>query len=370
METELQKYLRAGNSVESLVETYGINVYAHDTLPLLGFKYSQIDSPKTEPVVRASRGTVLEKDTWNLVAQPFFRFFNLGEHLDETKNFNWAKSSGTVKEDGSLCIVYHYDGAWHMNTSGSFATQECGFSKKSWSELFFETAQLNFDKMDTNYTYLFEMWTIHNKVVRIYDYAQVFLLGAINRETFHDVPNTDLVYVAEDIGVKTPYFFVFESSEEVISYIRRVEEKDPTFEGIVLRDDTDMRIKVKSDTYVALHHFADNGNVGNPKRIIPLVLANEVDELLTYFPEVEEHVREVEAQINEAYDKLLALWQGTYTIEEQKDFALAIVRETPFSGLLFSIRKNKGLDQCEDDLKEIWRNSADTIFKVLYKGRD
>ena len=81
MLTALQEYVIA-NGYEKIGEELGISAYEHPTLPLVGFKYSQIDSPKTHPVVRASRGTVLEKGTWKLVAHPFTRFFNYGENLE------------------------------------------------------------------------------------------------------------------------------------------------------------------------------------------------------------------------------------------------------------------------------------------------
>jgi hypothetical protein len=74
-ETPLQAYLRsvtkehnAGLALELLTTKYGINVYKHPTLPLVGFKYNQIESPKYDPIVRWSRGTVLEYETWNIVA--------------------------------------------------------------------------------------------------------------------------------------------------------------------------------------------------------------------------------------------------------------------------------------------------------------
>jgi hypothetical protein len=65
----LQKYLRAGKTPEDLKEELGIKFYEHPSLPLVGFKYHQIDSPKTNEIVRECRGIVLEKNTWNLVAK-------------------------------------------------------------------------------------------------------------------------------------------------------------------------------------------------------------------------------------------------------------------------------------------------------------
>jgi len=87
---ELQKFLREGNSPEDLNDKLGIRIYQHPTKPLIGFKYCQLNSPKLDPIVRECRGVVLEDKTWNLVAKPFGRFYNVGEVEEEYKKFDWS----------------------------------------------------------------------------------------------------------------------------------------------------------------------------------------------------------------------------------------------------------------------------------------
>jgi hypothetical protein len=359
METALQKALRSGETPEQLKERLGVGFYVHPSLPLVGFKYSQIDSPKADPVVLASRGTVLEKDTWNLVAQPFFRFFNYGEQ-ETDKKFVFPGSSAFAKEDGSLMIVYNYNENWHVNTSGSFGIQECGFSGKTWGQLFWETSKLDKSKLDPKNTYIFELCTVWNKIVRMYPEPKTPLTGVIETATLHDYPNPWVKAVGEELGVGYPALVYFSSIQEVHDCLTQTSAKDPTFEGLVLRDMNGLRVKIKTDTYLALHHMADNGNLGNPKYIVKYLLKGEKDEIITYFPELKAKIEDVEATLNTHKQALLALWEETKGIVAQKDFALAIVGNTPFTGILFNARKTGA------DPAKIWHESDELIVKVLY----
>jgi hypothetical protein len=57
----IQAYLRSGKAPENLQEELGIYHYEHPSLPLVGFKYHQSDSPKYDLIVRNARGIVLER---------------------------------------------------------------------------------------------------------------------------------------------------------------------------------------------------------------------------------------------------------------------------------------------------------------------
>src|SRR5690606_13355229 len=116
------------------------------------------------------------------VARSFSRFFNWGEMAEEMPLFNWNDCYATSKEDGSLMILYHYAGQWRVNTRGSFADGICGFSGKTWAELFFEVLDIRDIEhyCDQDFSYVFEFCSLHNKVVRKYDNSQAFLLAGFH----------------------------------------------------------------------------------------------------------------------------------------------------------------------------------------------
>lgn len=361
----LQELLRTEGGLRSVQESLGINVYYHPTKPLVGFKYSQIDSPKTDPVVRECRGIVLERDTWNLVARGFQRFFNAGEVIEEFQRFDWSNFHCNSKEDGSLLIVYHYDGEWHVNTSGSFGLGEVQFSDRTWRELFWETLR-NYTTtpvLTEGYTYVFELCTPYNKVVRTYPRSQVFLLSMFEGEDEVDTATADVA--AAMLNVPRPETYNFRSQDEIKAFLYEKEQTDPTYEGVIVRDRNNLRFKMKTQTYVAYHHLHDNGNLFNPKRLVPLLLAGERDELLAYFGEQSDRINEVDEKIRTHWEGLLDRWRRHWRIADQKAFALAVAR-FPFSGTLFAIRQRYGENQTEELLRQEWTSHPERIVKALF----
>jgi hypothetical protein len=67
------------------------------------------------------------------------------------------------------------------------------------------------------------------------------------------------------------------------------------------------------------------------------------------------------SKVDKAFCELDALWNTTKHIENQKEFALSIAGKTPFTSILFNIRKAKA------NLKDEWRKSEDIIVKNLFK---
>jgi len=230
---KLQEYLHA-HGVDKLKEELGIRVYAHPDRvdSLLGFKYSQIDSPRTHPVVRECRGIVLEKDTWHVVAKPFDRFFNVGEVEDEFKLFDWDSFKCVNKEDGSLIIVYYYDGEWHANTSGSFGHGMAPYYDGTWRDLFWKTAKIDKDLLSKEHTYCFELCTPYNKVVKQYRSPRAYLLGVISTETLAECNEEGLNSIAELLKVNRPVIHVASSKECVAALLMALEDGGELEEGV------------------------------------------------------------------------------------------------------------------------------------------
>jgi len=363
----LQEYLQ-NHTLEQLVEEFHIAVIRHPTLPLVAFKYDQIDSPKIHPVVRYCRGTVLEDKTWTLVAMPFVRFFNYGENEEEGKLFNWSQPiTITSKEDGSLIILFHYDGSWHVKTSGSFGFGLVGFSNKTWIEHFWELfyKSSSVKDLEQDKTYIFEFCSLDNQVVRLYKDPQLFFLSATKNGV--ELPFDEVCKLSIRLKIPTPRTHLFMNIKEVLAFLEKMEETDKTFEGVVIRDCNNIRFKVKTSTYLAIHALASNGNISNPKHLIDFVLAGEGDELIAIFPYLKDRFAEVKDTIDAAFATLQEVWEANRGVTEQKEFALRIIKATPFNGLLFTLRKTKGIGLGElADLKQMWRNSAELIVKRLF----
>jgi len=370
---EVQKFLQ-DNSHDELTAQLGIKLTFHETLPLVICNYDQIESPKTHPIVRECRALVLNSQTHELVARSFSRFFNWGEVADEMPLFDFSNFAVQTKEDGSLVLIYFWNGEWHINTRGSFALDNMQFQEFTWRFAILQA--LGFASMneldahlDRSVAYVGEFCSPWNKIVRRYDKPVVYLLTAFRG--LNELPHDECDALAADAHMLVrPQRFNFTTMEEVQEFLTEMSASDPTYEGVVIRDVGNRRWKIKSPTYLGLHKLRGEGdNIWNPKHLIPFIMTGEADELLTYFPEVEETYRKYEASVNEEYAKLEAVMNSTQGIAEQKDYALAIMGKTPFTGLLFQLRKEHGKTVTAQALRKAWRDSSDTILKFVFKKK-
>jgi hypothetical protein len=94
-----------------------------------------------------------------------------------------------------------------------------------------------------------------------------------------------------------------------------------TFEGFVIQDNNGMRLKLKSLKYVELHHMAGNGNLYLTKNLLPFILDNETDEVLTYFPSAKERIDVVQGEVDRIWHHLVESYNAVkYVSGSQKDF--------------------------------------------------
>jgi RNA ligase len=359
----VQAYLRDGNPASGLSSDLGIGVFAHPSLPLVGLKYES-NAPKDHPIVKECRGLVLEAGSWDVVAKPFDRFYNAGELPSEFARFRWDRSTCQSKEDGSLLIVYAYRGAWHVNTSRSFGLDKVAMARMTWAELFWNASGLDALKLDTAYTHVFELCSAYNQVVRPYPRPMVYLLSMFDPSTCRELSGETVDSEAERLIARRPDSFALRSPDEVARFLREKEQLDPTFEGVVLRDDTDLRFKIKTRTYLEAHH-AEGGNILHPRRLIPLILLGEKDEAVAYFPALKDVADRIEAELEQEWTQLRDLWRSTWRVENQGDFARSIVGKTRFSSLLFALRRTHGSNQAEEHLRRLWLDSGELIVKML-----
>jgi len=365
--------LKSGqHTLDTLKDELGIKHIEHPELPLVKLNYDQIESPKTHPLVRECRSLTLEKDTWKLVARSFPRFFNWGEVIDEQDDFNFSDFQVQSKEDGSLITVYWYQGEWHANTRGSFGLQEVQFTEYTWQDLVAQALRVkDLQSIDIvlpkNLTYVFELATPYNKVVRTYPDSRMYLLTAFcdHGNELAAGPRSGLDELATAINAYRPNTFDFSSIEQIQEFLDKMILEDPTFEGVVIRDNENRRWKIKNPAYLSLHKMRGEGdNLYNPKHLLPWVLKGERAELVTYFPEVADKFDEISVLVVDEMRNLVKIWNDNKDIESQKEFALAIVPQTKFASILFNVRKTGGEAA---DVEKQFRDGESLIYKVLFK---
>ena len=196
----------------------------------------------------AARGIIFEKSTGKLIAKPFNKFFNLGER-EETNLLNLPDLPYTVTEkmDGSLGIIYYYDGKWNVATRGSFNSEQA----QKGLELLNTKYKTNI--LNTNVTYLVEIIYPENKIVVNYgDEQKLVLLGAFFETTIHSHQecNLDGMYMkAARLVFDTPMRYNLTIMEMI--ELKKTLPKDE--EGFVVRFENGLRVKIKGDEYLKIH---------------------------------------------------------------------------------------------------------------------
>jgi T4 RnlA family RNA ligase len=327
---ELQKFLKTNSGDRLILSTeYGVYSKQHSQYPnLYQFAYDQIESSKIKdhPIVRESRGIILDRDnSWSVVARPCDRFFNWGENIDEVK-FDWSSFVAQEKVDGSLMILYNYLGKWNVATKGSIdANGTVGDNPFTFAELFWETfkQQMYFvSDLDPRNTYMFELTSKYNRVVtsQLNNEGKLTLIGVRDNNTGQEFP----VSLYKDIFDVVRSYDMNTIDEILIA----AKELDPSKqEGFVLVDKNYNRIKVKSEKYVLIHHLKDSVN---DERIVELIRTGEDSEVFAYFPDIKNRYDEIEKRIG-VFIAILDLFWKLFIDENinmskitQKEFALYV----------------------------------------------
>jgi len=336
---EIQKWLIDNNFDYSLLERdYGIRANFHPTDNRVILKYSTIDSAhcKYHILVRECRGLVLDRTNGDVIAKAFNRFYHLNEHED--LEFNWNDFTSYEKADGSLILLYHWNGEWHLNTSNSFGLGEVNRSGLSWRELFCKAAQIDFSLLNPYYTYVGELCTPYNHVVVHHSKPIFRLISCFDKDKEIDLD--ECVKLAKTANLKMVNILDITSQLGAIEYVLQLEEARKTDEGLVLRDSNNNRIKLKNKFYMMLHHHFDNGNLFLVKNMLPIILMGEEDEVLALWPGYEDRVNYIKKELRKLLDSTRSIWRKAYKAKlSQKGFA-NMVKTHEMSYALFYARNN------------------------------
>lgn len=297
---------------------------------LVMFKYNQIESDMSLPIVQECRGLILDFDTNEIVSFPFKKFFNAGEV--NAAEIDWSSCWVGEKIDGSITKVVKIGDKLLWSTNGvpnafnAPIAEQIGCTAKSFGDLMLIGLKNAFDEylkkaldnhwcidkwfdspeewfkslLQEGYTYIFELTSPFSKVVVQFHDTKLNFLGCRNNETFEETYFTD--HSLKNY-FNTPKVFPLTSLDECK---KATETMGPDQEGFVVCDKNFNRVKVKSILYVSLAHMRNNG-VLSYERGIEIVRGNELDEVLNYFPEFKEHLLQIKEKYDKFYNDILFL---------------------------------------------------------------
>jgi RNA ligase len=267
----------------------------HPTLPLKIYNYSRTCQyeRKWDEITLNFRGMILD-DKGNMVARSLPKFFNLSEDvIIPDDKYCYVQN----KEDGSMLILFNYEGEWITATRGSFTSDQC---VKGMEILKSKYDLNNFHK---NITYIGEVIYPQNiVVVNNGDIERVVFITAYSGNNELNWTTAKAIFYSsgmleEDI-VNTQYYDMTID----MAKLQKLDEENK--EGFVVRFvPSNKRIKIKYDNYVRLHRLITNfSNVD-----IWECLKNGIDFniLLENVPdEYDDFVRKVRSDLLSEYSKI------------------------------------------------------------------
>lgn len=284
-----------------------------------------------------ARGTVYEISTGKIVARAFPKFFNFSE-LSENKQqeiLNSRYFNTYEKLDGSLGIIYFYDGEWRVNTRGSFSSDQAIKGKELLDKL--DTSQL-FKEL----TYLVEIIYPENKIIVDYGKEEkLVILAVLDTKTGNEY-SIDYGKIFEK-----PKKYEFRLIEEVIKNIKTLPFSE---EGYVVTFNGGERVKFKGTEYLEVARMVsrisplsiwENMREGVVDRSFLQSLPEEFRELYENITnQLEKNYREIESVHKVIYGMLHNLNL------DDKQFASEVNKlENCLTGVLFSMRKMKNYDK-------------------------
>lgn len=278
------------------------------------------------------RGLIMDGSK-NVIARPFQKFFNLGEH--ENQRIPNEAFEVYEKMDGSLGILYWHNNKPFIATRGSFTSEQ---SAKA--NLILNTKYSHIlPRLNPAKTYLFEIIYPENRIVVDYGATEdLVLLAVLDTQTGKEEP-------LEEVGF--PVVKRYQGVKD-IHQLQHLEEDNK--EGFVIRFANGLRYKVKFKEYLRIHRIVTQ--VSNISIWEYLRAGNSLDELLDRVPdEFYQWVKKTNAELLNAYAAIETKAKEQFKeLDDRKATALYFQQcENP--AILFNMLDGK--------------NYSDTIWKML-----
>ena len=324
--------------LENYVKDGRLKVQYHPTLDLAIYNYSshtQYDNLWDDITLQA-RGLIVHRSADQIIARPFQKFFNWeeGRH-QESDSFDIF-----TKMDGSLGILFYFEGSWHHASRGSFESEQAEKFREIWKRLYKNKESA----LDPEYTYLWEIIYPENQIVVNYgEMCNVFLLGAIHTQSGIENHNV-LSELAELFPVVSTY-----PAQASIQELKALNIQNA--EGFVLRFDNGDRCKVKFAEYIQLHalmtelstldiwrYLKDNTQI--PEHLLSRI----PDELYQSIQKVEQELHHDFAIILDRHQSLI---EPIKSIPERKNQAQAIMKSKShdvYPKILFALLDDRSVD--------------------------
>lgn len=330
-----------------------IKIHRHPLFPnlvLLNYTEHTTFERHWNKVTLASRGLIVDELTGEVVALPFNKFFNYGEM--EVVPIPHGKPEVTIKQDGSLGIMYRANGKICWATRGSFTSEQAVKAQEIWDKKYSHLNDHFLNKVP-HLTLIVEIIYPENRIVTDYgDVEDLIIIGARNRFTGEDYSYEKLELQAR--LTQMPITHLVEISlEQALENKKTLVANE---EGYVLNWNG-YRLKVKGDQYLDVHRLMYGIS---DKRKFELAVKGELDVLIRELPEeFRPELEEFEVMIQFIRVTMLiaitAMFMDLSEIVDKSDrkaFALEVNEsiQPEFKQFMFLLLDNKDIEPSLDEM--------------------
>ena len=268
--------------------------------PYVMFKYNQLSSDFSNPIVREARGIIFREDNWKCVRRAFDKFFNYGE--PNAAEIDWNTAKVQTKIDGSLVSAWFNDKKWHYSTNGTIDAYKAltgDIKLPTFGDVLEEAFRNNgiskeiFEQSASKLVcYTFELVSPQTRVVIPYEKPDLYFIGYRTMRTECEMnPKESLV----SEFFKTPKEYDFHSAQDVVDSAKELPWDE---EGYVVVDSNFNRVKIKSPAWLVVHYARSNNSISK-ESLIQVILDGEQEEFLVYADDYREELESVEQEMKD-----------------------------------------------------------------------
>jgi T4 RnlA family RNA ligase len=354
-------------------------------------KYNMLEANFLEPVTRECRGHIVKNvnGVWKTICNPFDKFHNLHEGhcpIFDKSIFEAeaSKLSAVIKADGSLINAYWDvdENDWKVSTSGSITPGPVSDYPITFDALFWQIFGVEkkaaLSSIGKEYTVIFELCSVMNRIVSRYKNDRVYLLAIRHNETGEYL---DAKKYEDILGVKMPGSVSLASlgiktQEELVKWVEDTTQDDEDVqykEGYVIYREGIPIAKVKAKRYLSLHHIG-GGDVGCTRNnIIECFFAGSIDDIYGFLVDsmkvFADTLREKVVVLNQKVNVSIHELKGK-TFSSQKEFALWVLGnvDKQFSAFFFANKEKLMKGELEPDAFTHWLKLSYKRFEDYWKN--
>ncbi len=190
-----------------------------------------------QDLIQSLRSCVIDKTTLNILSSQFNHMIYNNDALKYIQDINWEQIEFQNCIEGTTITVFHHE-KWYMTTKNCLDANLSKWSEKSYSELFDELRDFDFDELNKDYFYLFIL--VHHKNKNIVTYEKtddkLILCGVYEKTTQKEIKDYSHLdnYKLKNENLE------FKNQHQVMEYLNNITQQDIqkhqiTNEGLIMR---------------------------------------------------------------------------------------------------------------------------------------